>query len=91
MFPDNRQGSGTGKFVRSGLYHWRISTKHSHRFEVNHKRNWSFGKLVKVLQSEHDLAWNLLTSEVLKERPRVSAGRRIYAVGDVHGRADLLA
>jgi serine/threonine protein phosphatase 1 len=36
------------------------------------------------------LAWNLLTSE-LKERPRVPAGRRVYAIGDVHGRADLLA
>jgi serine/threonine protein phosphatase 1 len=37
------------------------------------------------------LAWNLLTSEVLKDPPRVPAGRRVYAIGDVHGRADLLA
>jgi serine/threonine protein phosphatase 1 len=37
------------------------------------------------------LAWKLLTSEVLKERPRVPAGRRVYAIGDVHGRADLLS
>jgi diadenosine tetraphosphatase ApaH/serine/threonine PP2A family protein phosphatase len=37
------------------------------------------------------LAWNLLTSEVVKERPRVPAGRRVYAIGDVHGRADLLS
>lgn len=37
------------------------------------------------------MAWKSLTSEVLKHRPRVPAGRRIYAVGDVHGRADLLS
>jgi serine/threonine protein phosphatase 1 len=37
------------------------------------------------------LAWKLLTSQVLKARPCVPAGRRIYAVGDVHGRADLLS
>ena len=37
------------------------------------------------------MAWNLLTSEVVKERPRVPAGRRVYAIGDVHGRADLLS
>jgi serine/threonine protein phosphatase 1 len=36
------------------------------------------------------LAWNRLTSKVLKQKPRVPAGKRIYAVGDVHGRADLL-
>jgi serine/threonine protein phosphatase 1 len=40
---------------------------------------------------EHGLAWNLLTAEVRKERPRIPAGRRVYAVGDIHGRADLLA
>jgi serine/threonine protein phosphatase 1 len=45
----------------------------------------------KIHQSERRLAWNLLTAEVRKERPRVPAGRRIYAVGDIHGRADLLA
>jgi serine/threonine protein phosphatase 1 len=33
----------------------------------------------------------LLTSEAVKERPRVPAGRRVYAVGDIHGRADLLS
>jgi len=37
------------------------------------------------------LAWNLLTSEAVKERPRVPAGRRVYAIGDIHGRADLLS
>jgi serine/threonine protein phosphatase 1 len=31
------------------------------------------------------------TSQVLKARPCVPAGIRIYAVGDVHGRADLLS
>jgi serine/threonine protein phosphatase 1 len=33
----------------------------------------------------------MLTSAALKQRPRVAAGRRIYAVGDIHGRADLLS
>ncbi len=39
------------------------------------------------------LAWNVLTSWALRERerPSVPAGRRVYAVGDIHGRADLLA
>jgi serine/threonine protein phosphatase 1 len=36
------------------------------------------------------LAWNVLTSKVERAKPRIPAGRRIYAVGDVHGRADLL-
>jgi serine/threonine protein phosphatase 1 len=37
------------------------------------------------------LAWKLLASEKPKERPRVPSHWRIYAVGDVHGRADLLS
>ncbi len=37
------------------------------------------------------MAWKLLTSQAPKVRPRVPAGRRVYAVGDVHGRADLLS
>jgi serine/threonine protein phosphatase 1 len=37
------------------------------------------------------LARNVAASEVRKERASVPAGRRIYAVGDIHGRADLLA
>jgi serine/threonine protein phosphatase 1 len=37
-----------------------------------------------------DLFWNVLTSSIVKERPRVPAGTRVYAIGDVHGRADLL-
>jgi serine/threonine protein phosphatase 1 len=36
------------------------------------------------------LAWNLLTPKVNKAKPRLPVGTRIYAVGDVHGRADLL-
>jgi serine/threonine protein phosphatase 1 len=36
------------------------------------------------------LAWKLLKSEVLRARPSVPAGSRVYAVGDVHGCADLL-
>jgi serine/threonine protein phosphatase 1 len=37
------------------------------------------------------LAWKLLASEQPKARPCIPAGRRIYAIGDIHGRADLLA
>jgi len=37
------------------------------------------------------LAWKALRTALAKQRPRVPAGRRIYAVGDIHGRADLLS
>jgi serine/threonine protein phosphatase 1 len=37
------------------------------------------------------LAWKLPALEAPKARPCTSAGRRIYAVGDIHGRADLLS
>jgi serine/threonine protein phosphatase 1 len=37
------------------------------------------------------LALKLLALGAPKARPCVSAGRRIYAVGDIHGRADLLS
>lgn len=37
------------------------------------------------------MVWNVPAAEVLRARPSVPTGRRIYAVGDVHGRADLLA
>jgi serine/threonine protein phosphatase 1 len=36
------------------------------------------------------LAWKFLTSGSSSAQPCVPAGRRIYAVGDIHGRADLL-
>ena len=36
------------------------------------------------------MTWNVLTSPILKVKPRVPDGTRIYAIGDVHGRADLL-
>jgi serine/threonine protein phosphatase 1 len=36
------------------------------------------------------LAWNALNPPAPKSAPRVPDGTRIYAVGDVHGRADLL-
>jgi serine/threonine protein phosphatase 1 len=42
-----------------------------------------------VIRSENDLAWNV-ASKVQTAKPRIPEGRRIYAVGDVHGRADLL-
>ena len=37
------------------------------------------------------MAWKVLTSAALRERPCAPTGRRIYAIGDVHGRADLLS
>jgi len=37
------------------------------------------------------LVWKLPALEAPKARPRTPAGRRIYAVGDVHGRTDLLS
>jgi serine/threonine protein phosphatase 1 len=37
------------------------------------------------------LAWNLLKSKAPEARPRPPVGKRIYAVGDIHGRADLLS
>ena len=35
--------------------------------------------------------WKLLTRAPPIERPRLPGGRRVYAVGDIHGRADLLS
>jgi serine/threonine protein phosphatase 1 len=43
-----------------------------------------------IVGLEKILAWKLSASEVPKARPCVPADWRIYAVGDVHGRADLL-
>jgi serine/threonine protein phosphatase 1 len=40
---------------------------------------------------ENVLAWKVLRSEALRERPCVPTGRRVYAIGDIHGRADLLS
>jgi len=37
------------------------------------------------------LAWEVLQSSVLKAQPRLPSGVRVYAVGDIHGRADVLA
>jgi serine/threonine protein phosphatase 1 len=37
------------------------------------------------------LAWNLRNSKIQKAKPRIPDGQRVYAVGDVHGRADLLS
>jgi serine/threonine protein phosphatase 1 len=37
------------------------------------------------------LTWNVLGSPVQKVKPRVPDGIRIYAIGDIHGRADLLS
>lgn len=37
------------------------------------------------------MAWKVLTSAITRGKPRVPPGSRIYAVGDVHGRADLLS
>ena len=36
------------------------------------------------------MVWNVLPSRELVMRARIPDGQRVYAVGDVHGRADLL-
>jgi len=36
------------------------------------------------------LPWNVLASKPVKVKPRIPGDTRIYAIGDVHGRADLL-
>ena len=36
------------------------------------------------------MPWNVLASRALKAKPRIPDDTRIYAIGDVHGRADLL-
>lgn len=40
---------------------------------------------------ENEVAWKALKTALSKQRPRVPAGKRIYAIGDIHGRADLLS
>jgi len=40
--------------------------------------------------TETALVWDVLASPVGKARPRVPSGVCIYAVGDIHGRADVL-
>jgi serine/threonine protein phosphatase 1 len=40
---------------------------------------------------EFSLAWKALGSQKSELKPRIPSGQRIYAIGDVHGRADLLA
>jgi serine/threonine protein phosphatase 1 len=37
------------------------------------------------------MAWKLLSLEAPEARPCVPPGRRIYAIGDIHGRDDLLS
>jgi serine/threonine protein phosphatase 1 len=37
------------------------------------------------------LAWTALASRSRRTKPRIPDSKRIYAIGDVHGRADLLA
>jgi serine/threonine protein phosphatase 1 len=37
------------------------------------------------------LAWNMITPQVQKTTSRIPDGTRVYAVGDVHGRLDLLS
>jgi serine/threonine protein phosphatase 1 len=44
-----------------------------------------------VIGEGNVLAWNVLTSKAPRAKPRVPEGQRVYAVGDVHGRADLLS
>ena len=44
-----------------------------------------------LVREETILGWNWLASDLPKTKPRVPDGMRVYAVGDVHGRADLLS
>src|SRR6516165_9858067 len=44
-----------------------------------------------VVRQENVLAWKLVALEAPEARPCVPAGRRIYAIGDIHGRDDLLS
>ena len=37
------------------------------------------------------MAWNVRSSKRDATKPRLPSGRRIYAIGDIHGRADLLS
>ena len=41
--------------------------------------------------TETVLAWEVLLSPLVRVRPRVPSGVRVYAVGDIHGRDDILA
>jgi serine/threonine protein phosphatase 1 len=43
-----------------------------------------------LLAAENNCVWQRLTSRTQRPPPRLPDGLRIYAVGDVHGRADLL-
>jgi serine/threonine protein phosphatase 1 len=43
------------------------------------------------VRRETILRWNWLAADVPKTKPRVPDGRRVYAIGDVHGCADLLS
>src|SRR5580704_11436734 len=41
-------------------------------------------------RGENALPWNLLASPQQEAKPRIPNGMRVYAIGDVHGRVDLL-
>jgi serine/threonine protein phosphatase 1 len=41
-------------------------------------------------RGEFALPWNLLASPQQETKPRIPNGMRVYAIGDVHGRVDLL-
>jgi serine/threonine protein phosphatase 1 len=51
----------------------------------------SYRQKVVYLTESNILAWKRLTSGALVQRPRLPAGTRVYAVGDMHGCADLLS
>jgi serine/threonine protein phosphatase 1 len=47
--------------------------------------------LFKGIDGKQFLAWNLFASPIQKKvKPRVPRGIRVYAIGDIHGRIDLL-
>jgi serine/threonine protein phosphatase 1 len=54
--------------------------------QISHLKLYITGK-----EEVISLAWNVLASRAsLKEKPRIPDDTRIYAIGDVHGRVDLL-
>lgn len=43
-----------------------------------------------MIEERTALPWNLLASPEQEAKPRIPNGMRIYAIGDIHGRVDLL-
>ena len=50
----------------------------------------SFRVKLRFRKETTSLAWNVLAPRAVTAKPRIPADARIYAIGDVHGRVDLL-